>query len=161
MRSGIYFFNTSLDGVHTEFFVFSTDMNFDDGHRHLTQLNDELQRFMLTFKEKALPIIQESRLPKRLFKAPTLITADRADHQAKQYVLTYPFDDVPLTLKQFRLLKHLLQGYTIKDVAEAFSISLRTVEKNLELLKIKLDCPDRKTLFAKVLNSNLLPELLR
>lgn len=166
MRSGIYYFNTSLDGQYTEFFLFTLNQSYELGHAYLRSIEPELLKYMAYFKEKALPIIQSSRLPKDLYiennnpTLPVLCGCELNVPESKKYILNYPFNDVTLTHKQFVFLRYLLQGFTNKEIAKIISISPRTVEKHFELIKQKLNCDSRKTLFHKLLNSNLITELI-
>ena len=61
-----------------------------------------------------------------------------------------------LTERQLDCLFYLVQGMTIREIAEILSLSARTVEHYLEAVKAKLGCKNRSQLIAKAFKMDII-----
>lgn len=162
MKNAIYISNVSKDRKFSETFVFTTPENGEVGNQKLIDTLTALNQFCIFFKGQAHGIIQKTQLTERELGVadcplnnPQLPTATEPLFAVKRYYLGAPHDDVYLTKKQFVYLREYLRGKTIKEAADICSVSPRTIEKQLELLRQKLNCDTKSKLIDIIFHSQL------
>ena len=52
-------------------------------------------------------------------------------------------DDVPLTKREYQVVRHLVYGLSNREIANSLGISMNTAKEHLDNLRRKLDLPDR------------------
>ena len=70
------------------------------------------------------------------------------------------YEEVSLTKRQTDCLYYLVQGMTVKQIAETMSLSARTVEHYLEAVKSKLQCKKRSELISRALKMKSIKDRL-
>lgn len=156
---------------YCEFFFFSTSAyNPQIIDVYLNSL-DLFQRFTYYFKEKAHSIIQQAE-QYRIIIQPSYTLSEHpyqlADHntQAREELVkkmpvsmvklsSNRFDKIHISQRGLACLRHLVQGKTAAETAEALFISSRTVEDHLNSLKVKLNCKNKIELIARFTASEL------
>lgn len=74
-------------------------------------------------------------------------------HQNKlQYVLSDNFEKFNLSKRETTCLFYLLRGKTAKEIAEIIFISVRTVEKHIDSIRMKLHCKTRSEIIGKAID---------
>lgn len=73
------------------------------------------------------------------------------------------YDMLNLSKRQSECLYYLVRGYSNKQIGEVLSLSNRTVETHVEVIKDKLACNSRQQLIEKIIDNgllNIIPESL-
>jgi DNA-binding CsgD family transcriptional regulator len=90
--------------------------------------------------------------------SPTLAANLLSDKKSKG-ISAFIGNDYPeygLTTRQTEVLYYLLRGSTAKEIGQRLSLSMRTVEDHINLIKIALDCQTRSQLIDKAIGLGLM-----
>ena len=141
--------------------LFTDVFAFGGGFKNSTLISfyfnniDVLKNFISFFKYKAKTLINQADMNK--FNTPEIMKVPSLDIAIKNYVLKndkkIALYDVfhkgklhSLTKRQLDCLRYISCGYSCKDVANILSVSPRTVETHVNILKNKLYCKNKKEL---------------
>lgn len=64
-----------------------------------------------------------------------------------------------LTKRESDILKHIILGYSAKEIAKILNISFRTVESYMNSLKLKLHCNSKGEVILMAIKSGLIHQL--
>lgn len=128
-----------------------------------------LKQFILYFKDKAQPLLDEAiknkesqiYVPEIRFnnvgaekKESNLLKEFR--QRTKHFLLSDQANEVRLTKREIESLLHLLCGKTAQQISERLDISVKTVESYLSSIRAKLNCSSRAQLFRKAYDFGLI-----
>ena len=98
-----------------------------------------------TFLVKDLPAKEFVAIIKRVAKGQTLAEDTRAG-KMKAFLDTRPdptADDVPLTKREYQVVRNLAHGLSNREIAKCLDISIETVKEHVQNVLRKLDCQGR------------------
>lgn len=85
--------------------------------------------------------------------------ASKEMRNLRTYYLGKDYPDVYLTKREAECMFWVVQDCTIPETAMKMQLSSRTVEFYVKNMKLKLQCPNKKKLIEKILQSTLLQQL--
>ncbi len=159
--------NYPFDSVHVykdyyELFCYGFYKDDPNIYNYLLNNQDLIIDFENTFRNNIIPLVDENKnntlwLPKiyrtNIFSAsaqPT--TFYHKDKYFKNKRLTN--FDLKLSRQQIVLLDKLASGYTIEESAKLMTLSHRTAESYLNIIKIKLNCKNKKEVIRRYIEIN-------
>lgn len=154
---GMFIFEPSSDSL--EAFAFATGKDNERViNTYLTRL-DVIKNFTHYFKEKAGSIIKAAErnkiiLPFHNGKLDTFENDGNEDLHDDHLQFKDASHAASLSKRQMECCKLLLQGKTLKEIADALCLSARTVEYYIGNVKNKLNCKNKAELIKKLLSYN-------
>jgi len=159
---GFSIINKTPDGCEFYFIGTTTDQH------HVTNLLlnnlDFLNRFTFYFKEQAANLIKKVNVHKLIIpnKFKQVVSEEKGlafknslelpSLEVKKYFLD---NNVTLSSRELACAKLLMEGKSAKLIAQALSLSPRTIETHLNRLKAKLNCQSKPSLISKLINLNI------
>lgn len=150
-------YNTEC-GKYTESFVFTSMEKSETAYKKFIEHLEYLKNYCIYFKDKAYDIIKNNRIINQNLN--NGVNAIDSGHDklfgTKRYFLSYPFENIYLTKKELIIMKEIIYGNKIKEIAKKHYISFRTVEKHIENIKIKVGAHNTNKLFKVLIDTNLI-----
>lgn len=110
---------------------------------------DSLQRFKAYFVKKAAPLIERLQQKNKLLVVSPCIETREENlvALAKPDLLQQPYR---LSRREYDCLNYVVQGKTVKEIADIFRISPSTVNAHISHVKDKLQCHNKSQLKEKI-----------
>ncbi len=115
------------------------------GHDNPTYIARAIALGAATYLLKDVPGKQIVATIKKVAKGETLAGDTRASDM-KTFLETRPdpkADDVPLTKREYHVVRNLALGLSNREIAKSLDISIETVKEHVQNVLRKLDMPDR------------------
>jgi DNA-binding CsgD family transcriptional regulator len=97
-----------------------------------------------------IPLNEEENNQKRGLTGKTL----HQNGKSPRYPLGRQYPNLYLTFREAQCVIHMMRGKTMKETADALSLSPRTVEYYIKKIKEKLNCRSKQDILNKILDSN-------
>lgn len=158
MPKALFMAYNAEGGRYTESFVFASKNNSQDTNRKLLENIDYLKCFCFYFKDKAHHAINNNRVISSHSDKLSDINDTNSVNllTTKRYFLSYPLENIYLTQRELEIMKGIVYGDKIKEIARKHRISFRTVEKHIEHIKTKVGTKNRNIFFKILINSDLI-----
>ncbi len=72
--------------------------------------------------------------------------------QKLQYIVSEDFEKFNLSKREATCLFYLVRGKTAREISELIFISIRTVEKHIESIRMKLDCKTKSEIIGQAID---------
>lgn len=169
IKNALAFSLHDVTSKKTELFWFQTLSDQKEWFIQQIQNLKILNQFIMYFKDQMPKNIKQKQLTTKeiqeLYHSPKKIhtetehlnsnnTKEKINFNINNYYLGFPFHQ-PLSKKEFLILKETFLGYTAKEIARQFNISVRTVEKQLERILEKTYCLNLKKLRQELFSCKL------
>jgi hypothetical protein len=157
----------TADDITERFFFGSTRENTEVNYIYLHKI-DLLKRFILYFKEKAKPIIDESEktkiiIPKRdyddgdsKFYSDELIRGFLDKIKINKVTIRANGKDYFISKNDAKILSLMKCGYTAKEISNDIGLKQKTVEMYRDKLKFRLDTLSKSKLIYTAKNNSLI-----
>lgn len=137
--------------------------NRSDSFRLMNHV-DDLQRFMLLFKDQTR-LLREESLKKPLLRSREVYLCDSVsvNVQLPEFTFSrYYLNDAKtyLSFRESECVSLIVQCRSASEVGEVLGISARTVESHIQSVKEKLGCSKQSQLYDALMSSGFNPQLL-